>query len=446
MIGGVTNPKRQTAHCQDGPEGINRRTLLARGGAALAALLVTGCSRTEPRRFSADGLEQLRSGLKGHLEPAFAPGLVGVVARGDDAETFVFGKVAFDGGADMRRDSIFRIASMTKPITAAAVMMLVEEGKLRLDEPVDRLLPELANRRVLRSIDADVDDTVPAKRPLILEDLLSFRCGLGMILAAPDRYPIQKALTALGINGVGFGPPDPALPMDGDAWIRKIGSLPLFAQPGEDWFYTAGSNIQGVLVARASGRPLSRFFEERIFGPLGMKDTAFFVPPSRIDRLVHAYRPQNGTLVVVDEPATGKWSRPPAFEQGDAGLVSTGDDYLAFARMLLGGGRYRGQTLLTPASVKAMTSNHLTASQRAGVEQILGRGRGWGYGMSVVTDTIPDQPPAGSFGWIGGFGSSWISDPSKDLTMILLTQREFVSASGDPIHQQFRSDSYRALR
>jgi CubicO group peptidase (beta-lactamase class C family) len=236
------------------------------------------------------------------------------------------------------------------------------------------------------------------------------------------------------------------MPLNGDGWIKKISSLPLFAQPGEDWLYSAGSNIQGVLVERVSGQPLSRFFAERIFGPLEMKDTAFFVPASKIDRLAHAYRSQGGTLVVSDEPATGKWSRPPTFEQGDAGLVSTVDDYLAFARMLLADGRHRGQSLLTPASVEAMTTNHLTAPQRAGGEITLGRGRGWGYGMSVFTDTIPSQPAAGSFGWIGGYGSSWISDPSRDLTMILLTQHEFSSASGDPIHQEFQGDAYRALR
>ena len=329
---------------------------------------------------------------------------------------------------------------------AVAILMLVEEGKLRLDEPVDRLLPELANRRVLRRIDAALDDTVPARRPITVEDLLTFRCGLGMILAPPGRYPIQKAIADLGVNGVGFGPPDPAMPLDGNAWMQKIGSLPLFAQPGEDWLYTAGSNIQGILVERASGQPLSRFLEERISGPLGMKDTAFFVPPAKIDRLVHAYRSQNGALVVSDEPASGKWSRPPTFEQGDSGLVSTVDDYLAFARLLLADGRHREQPLLAPASVKAMKTNHLTASQRAGGEMILGRGRGWGYGMSVVTDAIPGQPAPGSFGWIGGYGSSWISDPSRDLTMILLTQHEFSSASGDPIHQEFQSDAYRALR
>jgi CubicO group peptidase (beta-lactamase class C family) len=426
------------------PQHIDRRTLLARG-AAVAALVATGCAREERRRFAADGLRELRSRLERHVQPGFAPGVVGLAASGPEVEAVVLGRMAFDDGADMRRDTIFRIASMTKAITATAVMMLAEEGMFRLDEPVDRLLPELANRRVLRRLDADVDDTVPPKRPLTVEDLLTFRCGLGIIPAPPGRYPIQKAIADLGINGVGFGPPDQTLPMDGNSWMRKIGTLPLFAQPGEDWLYTAGSNIQGVLVERAARQPLSRFFEERIFGPLGMKDTAFFVPSAKIDRLAHAYRSQDGALVVADEPTTGKWSRPPTFEQGDSGLVSTADDYLAFARMLLADGRHRGHALLTPATVKAMKTNHLTALQRASGDMILGRGRGWGYGMSVVTHAMPGQPAPGSFGWIGGFGSSWFSDPSRDLTMILLTQHEFASASGDPIHQEFQADAYRAL-
>ena len=426
----------------DQTEQIDRRTLLARG-VAFGGLLLTGCATEERRRFIADGLKQVRSRLERQVAAGFAPGMVGLVASGPDIETFVLGKMAFGGGADMRRDTIFRIASMTKAVTAAAVMMLVEGGKLKLDEPVDRLLPELANRRVLRRIDAELDDTVPAKRPITVEDLLTFRCGLGMILAPPGRYPIQKAIADLGISAVGFGPPDPGLPLNGDEWMTKLGGLPLLAQPGEDWLYTAGSNIQGVLVARASGQPLSRFFEERIFGPLGMKDTAFFAPPSKVDRLVTAYRSDG--VAVLDIPATGKWSRPPRFEQGDAGLVSTADDYLAFARMLLADGQHRGQALLTPASVKAMKTNHLTAAQRAGGEEILGRGRGWGYGMSVVIDAIPGQPTPDSFGWNGGYGSSWLSDPSKDLTMILLTQREFTKSSGYPIHQEFQADASRAL-
>lgn len=424
---------------------MDRRTLLKSGAAAVTGLLVGGCSGGGRAAFSAEGLGRVRTGLHRHVDAGFAPGVVGVVAHGDHAEFMVVGRTAIISGADMRRDSIFRIASMTKAMTAAAVMMLVEDGALRLDEPVDRLLPELANRRVLRSIEAAVDDTVPAKRPLTVDDLLTFRCGLGMVLAPPDRYPIQKAIAALEVNGVGFGPPDPDMPLDGDAWLQKIGSLPLFAQPGEEWLYTAGSNIQGVLVARASGRPLSRFFEERICGPLGMKDTAFVVPAEKRDRLVPAYRPQNKTLVVSDDPATGKWSRPPAFEQGDAGLVSTADDYLAFARMLLADGRHKGRALLSPAAAAAMKTNHLTPAQRAGGAEILG-GRGWGYGMSVFTDTKPGEPAEGTFGWNGGFGTSWISDPSNGLTMILLTQREFTSANGDPIHREFQRHAHGALR
>ncbi len=263
-----------------------------------------------------------------------------------------------------------------------------------------------------------------------------------MILAPPGRYPIQKAIADLGISAVGFGPPDPALPLNGDEWMTKLGALPFLAQPGEDFLYTAGSNIQGVLVARATGLPLSRFFGEHIFGPLGMNWRAARKRRCpKVDRLVTAYLSDG--VAVSDIPATGKWSRPPRFEQGDAGLVSTGDDYLAFARMLLADGQHRGHALLTPASVKAMKTNHLTAAQRAGGEVILGRG--WGYGMSVVTDAIPGQPTPGSFGWNGGYGSSWISDPSKDLTMILLTQREFTKSSGYPIHQEFQEDAYRAF-
>jgi CubicO group peptidase (beta-lactamase class C family) len=433
---------------QDGSREINRRTLLA--GATALTTLLAGCARKEhpdviDRGFDAEGLRRLRSRLERYVEPAFAPGVVGLVAHGSFVETIVLGKMAFGAGGDMSRDTIFRIASMTKPVTAAAVMMLVEEGKLRLDEPVDRLLPELANRRVLRQLDAAVGDVVPAQRAITVEDLLTFRCGLGLLLVPPGTYPIQKAIDELGINSVGFGPPDPSLPLDGAAWMQKVSSLPLFAQPGADWLYTTGSNIQGVLVERASGQRLSSFLEERLFGPLGMKDTGFFVPPAKMDRFAHAYSTQDGAVVLIDEPATGKWSRPPTFEAGDSGLVSTVDDYLAFARMLLADGRHGQQALLTPASVEAMKTDHLTQAQRAGGEVILGRGRGWGYGMAVVADAVAGQPAPGSFCWNGGFGTSWLSDPSKDLTMILLTQHMFSGPAGDPIHQEFQSDAYGAL-
>jgi CubicO group peptidase (beta-lactamase class C family) len=420
---------------------IDRRQLLA-GGLRIGLLAAfQGCKGAPRPAFSKDGLSKLGAAFEQAVANGYAPGAVGLVAFGPNVEVIAAGKLAFDGEGKMQRDTIFRIASMTKPITAAAVMMLIEDGKLKLDEPIDRLIPELANRRVLRSIEAALGDTVPAKRPITVEDLLTFRCGYGLILAPPDRYPIQQAIAALGI--VGFGPPDPAMPFDNDQWIAKLATLPLLAQPGEAWLYTAGSNIQGVLVARATGQPLSRFCEERIFGPLGMVDTGFFVPAGKTDRLATAYRFIDNKPVVSDPALKGKWNQPPRFEQGDAGLVSTADDYLAFARMLLAGGSHRGKALLSPSSVKAMTTDHLTPEQRKGGEQILSRERGWGYGMSVVAESSPDQPARGSFGWNGGFGSSWFSDPANGLTAILLTQHEFSSGILDPIHRRFQADAYR---
>ena len=353
---------------------VERRRRLVGAGASLAALaLMPGHARGA--KSKPDSMAPARRELERAARTGFAPGLVGLIACGDNANVMTVGRMAIDG-PPMQRDAIFRIASMSKPITAAAVMLLIGDGKLRLDEPVDRLLPELANRRVLRRLDGPIDDTVPARRAITVEDLLTFRLGWGLIMAPPGKLPIQRAISELGI--VGFGPPDPAMPFDADEWMRRLGSLPLFAQPGEQWLYTTGSDIQGVLIARASGQPLSAFLADRIFGPLGMKDTGFYVPAAKIDRLATAYQPKDGKLIIADEPLRGKWSRPPLFEQGDAGLVSTADDYLAFARLLLAGGQHQGRPLLSSAAVKAMTTNHLTPHQRKGGTAILGKSAGWG--------------------------------------------------------------------
>ena len=419
--------------------GVSRRRLLGIG----AALALTGGpvlgeeGATRDDRFAA-----LEADLANAVRFGFAPGLVGLVAQGDEVRVIPVGRMAEDG-LPMQRNSIFRIASMSKPITAAAVMMLVDEGRLRLDEPVDRLLPELADRRVLRRIDGPVEDTVPARRPITVEDLLTFRLGWGLILAAPGTLPIQQAIADLGI--VGFGPPDPAMPYDADEWLRRLATLPLFAQPGEAWMYTTGSDIQGVLVARASGQAFGAFLQERIFGPLGMADTGFFVPAEKLDRLVTAYQPREGRLELYDAAATGGWSRPPAFEQGDAGLVSTADDFLAFARLLLSGGTHGGLRLLSEASVRAMTRNHLTPAQMQGGALILGPGHGWGYGMSVVVDGAAAGAPEGAIGWIGGFGTKWQSDPATGLTTILLTQRVFESPEPPPVFVAFEHGARKVL-
>jgi CubicO group peptidase (beta-lactamase class C family) len=392
--------------------------------------------------FTKAGLAELKGALQSHLDGGYAPGLVGLVSRGGETQVIALGSTALDGARPMRPDTVFRLASMTKPITAVAAMMLVEDGRLRLDEPVDRLLPELADRRVLRRLDGPVDDTVPADRPITVEDVLTFRLGWGIVFGSPDDYPILGRIDELGV--VGFGMPDPAAPLDPDAWARRMGELPLMAQPGERWLYTLGSNVLGVLVARASGQPLEDFFHERIFEPLGMADTAFSVPPGKLDRLTTGYWAEGGELTVFDTP-DGRWSRPPAFPAGDSGLASTAEDFGAFARMMLAGGVYEGRRLLSEASVRAMATDRLTPAQRAGGAEILGKNRGWGYGVAVVTETDSDGVSPGAYGWNGGFGTSWFNDPSQDLVAILLTQRLFDSPETPSLHRDFWRGTYAAL-
>ena len=229
----------------------------------------------------------------------------------------------------MGRGTIFRISSMTKPVTAVATMILLEECLLRLDEPVDRLLPELAGRRVLKGIDGPLEDTVPAARPITVRDLLTFCMGFGIIMAEPGSTPLLRAMSGLRL---GQGPPDPQEPPGGDEWIRNLGTLPLVHQPGEGWMYNTGSDVLGVLIARASGRPCEAFLRERVFEPLGMSDTGFSVPGDDSGRLATVYRtdpatgglslyddPATGGLSLYDDPATGQWSVAPRFASGGAG-------------------------------------------------------------------------------------------------------------------------------
>jgi CubicO group peptidase (beta-lactamase class C family) len=226
--------------------------------------------------------------------------------------------------------------------------------------------------------------------------------------------------------------------------MARLGALPLMAQPGERWLYTAGSNVLGVLVARAAGQPLPTVFQERILGPLGMADTAFFVPPGKIGRVVTGYTKETGTYVLFDTP-DGRYARPPAFPAGDSGLVSTADDFLKFARFLFSGRAPDGRRLISEASLKAMQSNYLTPAQRQDGALILGPGRGWGYGMGVVVEPNADGVAPGAYGWNGGFGTSWFNDPAKGLTAILLTQRVFDSPDPPQVHKDFWRAAYAAL-
>jgi CubicO group peptidase (beta-lactamase class C family) len=368
------------------------------------------------------GRERLHQAMAARVAKGELPGMVSLLTHGDDVHVDTIGTVAFDGDSPMRRDSVFRIASMTKPILATAAMMLVEDGRLLLDEPVDRLLPELAKRRVLRRIDGPLDDTVPANRPITIEDLLTFRMGFGLVFEPTfdPPYPVINAARELQLV---MGPPDPRTPHTPDEWIKRFATLPLMFQPGERWQYNAGSLVLSVLVARASGLPLEDFFRTRIFQPLGMKETGFSMPADVTRRLPSHYmtNPQTGKMELQTLSAPSEWTKPPAFPSGAAGLLSTVDDYLSFARLLLNMGSYGDGRLLSEESVRLMTTNHLTSDQIAGGGPVLG-GRGWGFGMAVATAPDDVSPVPGRYGWEGGYGTAWFNDPNRNLVAIAMTQ------------------------
>ena len=399
--------------------------------------------------MSAAGLSRARLArmhdfMTGYVERGDVPGLVTLVSRRGEVHIDAIGTQAFADPTPMRRDTIFRISSMTKPIIGVATMILVEECKLRLDDPVVRWLPELADRKVLKQLDGPLDDTVPASRPITVRDLLTFRMGFGQMMASPDAYPILQAANE---QQIGMGPPNPSMMPAPDEWLRRLGQLPLMHQPGEYWMYNTGSDVLGVLIARASGQPLETFLRKHIFEPLGMKDTGFSVPEASLDRLATSYwtDPASGKLTVYDGAKGSQWSHPPAFPSGAGGLVSTIDDYLAFGQMMFNQGKYNNERILSRLSVELMTTDQLTPEQKAAPAPISGflDGNGWGFGVSVVTrrDDIAAVP--GRYGWDGGLGTSWYSDLREEMVIILMTQSAWASPS--PPNVYFWTLAYQAI-
>jgi CubicO group peptidase (beta-lactamase class C family) len=330
----------------------------------------------------------------------------------------------------MARNSIFRIASITKPITAAAVMMLVEDGRIALEDPVRRWLPELASPAVVRTPASPVDDVVPAVRPITVADLLTFRAGYG--------FPSDFSLPAVGLlfSELKQGPPQPQLVAAPDEWMAALSRIPLLHQPGEAWLYNTCSDITGVLIARVSGRPLPEFLAERLFGPLGMVDTGFEVPAGKLDRFTSYYRTDPaGGLELVDAPG-GQWSSLPAFPSAAGGLVSTLDDWHSFARMLLAGGHAGVRQLLSPASVRQMTTDQLTQPQRDASRLFL-EGQGWGFGGSVDVEAIDPWNVPGRYGWVGGTGTAAHITPSTGTVSILLSQLEMAGPTAPALMRDF---------
>ncbi|GIF67689.1 serine hydrolase [Asanoa ishikariensis] len=400
--------------------------------------------------FSEAGLRRVRDVLGRHVESGRIPGLVALISRGDETHVEAVGTMRHDGGPPMRRDTIFRMASTSKPVSVAATMVLLDECRLRLDDLVEPWLPELADRQVLRRIDSPLDDTVPAHRPITVRDLLTSTFGLGMDLTALGA-PIMGAIFEQGLT------PDLPTPMpEPDEWMRRLGTLPLMYQPGERWQYHISNDVLGVLVARVTGQSFESFLRERIFEPLGMKDTGFHVPEEKIDRLPTLYAPDpaSGEFHVWDEPVGGRWSAPPAFPGGGGGLVSTVDDYNAYFRMLLNRGMHGTERILSRPAVELMTTNRLTAEQQAArhamavnnVHLSFGQGQhgGWGFGTAVRTYR-GDYAPVGQFGWDGGSGTSTYADPENQLTGMVLTQVGMSVPDSARVIHDFWTTVYQAI-
>lgn len=373
----------------------------------------------------------LHSVLKTYVDNGSLPGAVGLVVRDQQAEVAVVGSATF-GGAAMARDSIFRLASVTKPITAAAVMLLVQDGRIALDDPVGRWLPELAEPKVVRTPASAVDDLVPASRPITVLDLLTSHAGYGF--ASDFTLPAVQRLFAVQKDGrepASFPPPD--------VWLAELARVPLLYQPGEAWLYDTCSTLQGVLIARVSGQSLPVFLAERVFGPLGMADTGFEVPAAKRGRFTSSYRTGPGGRLELADGPDGQWSTLPAFALGNGGLAGTADDWLAFGRMLLAEGvAADGRRLLTADSVRLMTSDHTTPRQRE-IGALFLEGQGWGFGGSVDIAAIDPWNVPGRYGWVGGTGTSAHITPSTGTVAILLTQ----VATDGPVSLQWMRDFWR---
>jgi CubicO group peptidase (beta-lactamase class C family) len=389
--------------------------------------------------FSEKRLTRVRDVFARLVDTGYAPGAVVILARHGDVHIEAIGNLAFEGGGSttaMAPDTICRIASMTKPIVAACVMTLIEECTLRLDDPVDDLLPELADMSVLADPNGPLENTVPANRSITLRDILTGTLGTGMVPAEPETIPISDALNSL------YPQKSP------DDWIRRLGELPLIYQPGERWMYDTAANVTGVLIARATGRSFGDALRERICEPLGMRDTGFRLGGECLDRMATAYERYDATnQMAVDDLPDGVWNRPRAFESGGGGLVSTANDYLAFASAMLAGGTYLGERVLSRPAVTLMTSDHLTPAQKA----VSGFWPGyfdtisWGLGLWVRTGRTHLGPSVGSYGSPGYYGTAWYNDPAEDLTSIVFIQRAHAGDQRLPMWSDIWTSIYQAI-
>ncbi|MBB5716426.1 serine hydrolase domain-containing protein [Sphingomonas aerophila] len=362
---------------------------------------------------------QLSADMQGYVDRGDVPGLATLVLRaGEEVHCDVLGQRDFGDAPPLRRDALWRLGSMTKTIVSALTLMLVEDGRLRLTDPVDRWLPEFASLRVLNAPDGPLDDTRPARRAMTVLDLLTHRAGL------PCHTLPQGPIGRAAVKLVGASSQRADIPTD--AWIAELAALPLLHEPGERFLMGLASDVLGALIERVTKVRLPELLRERLFAPLGMDDTSFWAGEDSIDRLGPTYSVGwlTGKHTKLDPGRGGYWNRPPAHPSGGGGLIATIDDYARFGAMLLAAGQGSGDSLLSRASVGLMTTNFLTPAQRAvpffGTDYW--RDRGFGLGV-FVTDNAADRPwlgAPGQYGWRGAFSTYWFNDPARELTAVLM--------------------------
>jgi CubicO group peptidase (beta-lactamase class C family) len=364
--------------------------------------------------------------IDGFVQSGDIAGAVTLVWREDrmvHAAATGFSDVA--SATPLQRDSIFRIASLSKPVTAAATMSLWEDGLFQLDDPISKVAPEFENMRVLRTPASAPDDTIPATRQITFDDLLTHRSGLtyGSLHAGPLADAFAKALG---------GDIDTDVPAD--IWINNLATLPLLVQPGSGFCYGHSSDLLGLLIARIEGATVGEVLRRRIFDKLGMADTFFTVPPEKHGRRAGMYGFDDAAklkrLIVAPGGATMA-ERPPGltYESGGQGLWSTADDYMRFARLFIGGGEVDGVRVLKPETIRLMTSNHLPDDQRRAAQMFgmptFGEGHGFGFGLATVIDPVHAQVMRGHGGigtvsWPGAYGGWWQADPTDNSAMVFL--------------------------
>jgi CubicO group peptidase (beta-lactamase class C family) len=396
--------------------------------------------------FSNARLERIPAFLQSYLERKKLPGFSMLVARsGRVAHQSCRGVKDWDSGDPITEDTIFRVYSMTKPITSVAAMMLYEEGLFRLEHEVARYIPEFAGLRVWEAGNADQYTTRPPERPMLIRDLLTHTSGLTYDFMA--QHSVDELYRRHGLAGAR------STDITLADFVTKLGALPLLFSPGTRWNYSVSTDVCGRLVEIISGQTLDRFFAERILDPLGMLDTGFFVPECNVARLASCYEKdlQTREIQLQDKGEESRYLKQPSFLSGGGGLVSTIGDYYRFCQMLLNGGELEGVRLLSPKTIEFMTMNHLPGNQTLKdmgdslFSETRFDGSGFGLGFSVVIDPVETMAPgsAGSYSW-GGMASTyfWI-DPVEDLIGIFMTQ--LMPSDSYPIRPQLQQLTYAAM-